>query len=236
MDNTFTFNSKEFDFWPIYDCIKNYYPIGIPKNFGVGIYREYQGSLNREKLIVDNIHDSKTFEARWGSLIKKMSDDLDMKTRNKTSIQDPSFSACMPLESKQTEKNRWNYLELHYSVSLLGKFYQIYGIEKSVLSYSGDSVPYQIVNLKNVVVSPIGKFEAYFKVIEDKIRQRFKDYRPVPFSIGQSIINGLEVYHLDIKDCSINNALFHDFHGFSEQINEIEVQGDTNYGMDSWKI
>lgn len=127
------------------------------------------------------------------------------------------------------------YKELHFAVSLLGKYYQIYGLNKTVLSYDDLSVPYQIQNLKEIVVSPIDEYKAYFESVELKITEKFKDYRLVPFAVGQSVINGLEIFHLDNENCSINMALFNDFLGFGEQVGEVDIRGDLNYGMDSWR-
>lgn len=135
--------------------------------------------------------------------------------------------------------DKWNFKELHFSVSHLGKFFQVYGIEKSVRSsviiHEDEEVPYQTVNLKKIIVSPHGDYKNYFEKIENYITKEFKEYRFVPFKIGQTIIDGLQILHLDNEVCSINMALFNDFLGLGEQVAEVKPQGDLSYGMENWK-
>ena len=52
----FTFNFESFDFWPIYDTIKMYYPIGIPINDEeYKFFRSYHGIKELTKKVLDNI-------------------------------------------------------------------------------------------------------------------------------------------------------------------------------------
>lgn len=55
MNRYFSFNSDEYDFWPLYNSIKKYYPIGIKKNQQFDIYRKYEGIQKLEKLLVEKI-------------------------------------------------------------------------------------------------------------------------------------------------------------------------------------
>jgi hypothetical protein len=52
----FSFNTDKHDFWPIYDAIKQFYPIGIQKNDDDGMYVSYPGIKLLETIIIDNIH------------------------------------------------------------------------------------------------------------------------------------------------------------------------------------
>ena len=234
MNNSFSFNSDVYNFWPLYDSIKKYYPIGIKKNQDLEIYRQYQGIQELEKILINNIGDKKTYQSQWVSFIKKVGSDLGKKVNGTTYGLVPSYSAYLLLDSKKSG-NRWNYKELHFAVSLLGKYFQLYGLEKTALNYEDQPIPYQVQNLKEIIVSPLEDYKDYFENVELKITQVFKDYRLVPFTIGQSIINGLEIYHLDREYCSINMALFNDFLGFGEELNEVTIRGDINYGMYGWK-
>ncbi|MCB0372223.1 MAG: hypothetical protein KDD31_04335 [Muricauda sp.] len=234
MGNSFSFNSEEYDFWPLYNSIKKYYTIGIKKNQDMDIYRQYPGILELEKVLLENIGNKKTYQRNWTSFIRRIGSEIGKEVTGTTFGLVPSYSAFLILDLEK-EGNRCNYKELHFSVSLLGKYYQIYGLNKTVLSYDDLSIPYQIQNLKELVVSPIDEYKAYFESVEFKITEEFKDYRLVPFVVGQSVINGLEIFHLDKENCSINMALFNDFLGFGEQVGEVDIRGDLNYGMDSWK-
>ncbi|KAB5490757.1 hypothetical protein [Flagellimonas hadalis] len=234
MDNSFSFNYDEYDFWPLYHSILRYYPIGIKKHQEFDIYRQYLGIQELEKLLNEKIVDKKTYEKNWGAFLKRVSAELGKSTQGTTFGFVPSYSGYLTLDSNGTG-NRWNYKELHFAVSHLGKYFQVYGLEKSVLSYENDLIPYQIQNLKEIMVSPMGAYKDYFEKMENYITEEFKDYRLVPFSMGQTIINGLQILHLDKENCSINMALFNDFLGMGEQVNEMEAQGDLTYGMEHWK-
>ncbi|WP_422350308.1 hypothetical protein [Flagellimonas sp.] len=234
MTNTFDFDFEAYDFWPLYQTIQKFYPIGILKNYGEGIHREYEGYKALERLLVENIHDEKTWKSNWVSFTKKLGSELEKKTFGTTYGQAPSYSAYLILDWKK-DGNRSNYKELHFSVSLLGNYFQIYGIEKTQLSYEDEVMPYQVENVKEVIVSPIDDFKNHFEAVEEKIKKQFKGYRLVPFYIGQSRIQGLEVYHLDKENCTVNMALFNDFMGYGDQIVDVELRGDMDYGMDGWK-
>ena len=41
MKHNFSFSSHEYNFWEIYQAIMKYYPIGIDRGEGGGIYFEY---------------------------------------------------------------------------------------------------------------------------------------------------------------------------------------------------
>ena len=64
--------------------------------------------------------------------------------------------------------------------------------------------------------------------------ERYPEHRIVPYSIGKSIIKGLQVRYLNDEDCSISKALF------NQRLDEENIltlsRGNENYGFDSWKI
>lgn len=233
MDNSFSFNYNEYDFWPLYQSILRYYPIGIKKHQEFDIYRQYPGIQELEKLLDEKIANKKNYK-KWEAFLKRVGTELGKSTQGTTYGFVPSYSGYLSLDASGTG-NRWNYKELHFAVSHLGKYFQVYGLEKSVLSYENDLIPYQVQNLKEIIVSPLGVYKDYFEKMENYITEEFKEYRLVPFSMGQTIINGLEILHLDRENCSVNMALFNDFLGMGEQVNEMEAQGDLTYGMEHWK-
>lgn len=70
---TFSFNTKKHNFWLIYDAIKLYYPIGIPKDEH-SIYFNYPGIKNLTALIVEKIHNSDNYNSYCTGLrLKKKS-------------------------------------------------------------------------------------------------------------------------------------------------------------------
>ena len=52
MNYPFAFNDDLFDFWPIYEALQRYYPLGMKKERGNGYYR-YTGTKAKEKLLVE---------------------------------------------------------------------------------------------------------------------------------------------------------------------------------------
>lgn len=122
MIRNFSFNSKTHDLWPVYETIKKFYPIGLRRNQGKGLYFNYPG-----------------FE----------------------------------------------------------------------------------------------EFEEIFKFVEQKIKEKYPNHKIIPFRVGQSIIDGLQVRYLDDENCSLNKALF------NQQLSEERIKhyprGDQLYGLDVWK-
>ncbi|MDF4202620.1 hypothetical protein PXD56_06630 [Maribacter sp. SA7] len=239
MNKNFFFNYDEYDFWPLYDSIQKYYPIGIKKNQEFDIYRNYKGIQELENLLLDKIGPENTnYNKNWESFIERISKELGKKILGTIYGIVPSYSAFLSLETEGNE-DRWKSKELHFSVSHLGKFYQVYGIEKSVrksvIIGDGEELSYQTENLTKIVVSPVGEYKNYFERIENYITEEFREYRLVPFKIGQTIIDGLQILHMDNEKCSINMALFNDFVGFGEQVDKVEPEGNLFYGMESWK-
>jgi hypothetical protein len=239
MKHSFAFDSNKYDFWPLYHAIQKYYPIGIKKHQEGSIYRQYRGIQELEKLLLEKTGPKNAnYKKNWVSFIEQIGKALKKKAQGTTFGFAPSHSAYLILDSTG-EGDRRNYKELHFAVSHLGQFYQVYGLEKSVrssvLMHEGEEVTWQTVNLKKIVVSPLGEYRPYFERVENYITEKYKGYRLVPFKIGQTFIDGLQILHLDNENCSINMALFNDFLGLGEQVAEIEPQGNLEYGMDYWK-
>ncbi len=49
MDHNFSYRTDRYNFWPIYEAIKTYYPLGIEKREG-GVFFEYSGISNLKRL------------------------------------------------------------------------------------------------------------------------------------------------------------------------------------------
>ena len=230
MKHNFSFNSGKYDLWPIYEAIKSYYPIGITRGDEVGIYFEYPGIEELEKIVVDNIHDRKTLTKRWSNFTKAIGEEIGLEIVGTTYGQAPSFSSSLILQKNQTGTCLHNK-ELHFTVSLIGPFFQIYGLDSTWITQQDGHTAYPSGNV--VTASPIDEYKEIFEFVEDKIRSQFTDYRFVPFGIGQNTITGLQVRYLDDKDCTIYQALF------NHLLNDIYVtrftKGNQYYGMKDWK-
>lgn len=230
MNYNFSFNTKTHDFWPIYEAIKKYYPIGIQKGEeDRGIYHKYHGIELLEKIVVENIHNRENYERMWTSFEKHLSKRLNKRIEGTTMGQAPSLSSSITLTNTTNDDNCTHYKKIYFSVSLLGQFYQIYGteettIQKGIYRYTATNV---------VITSPIEEFKALFESLEAEIQNKYPTYKIVPFKISQAIINGLEVRYLNDKNCSVNKALFNNY--LDLFVLNGRTRGDTSYGYDKWK-
>jgi len=231
MKSNFQFNTEKYNFWELYNTINKYYPIGVDRGWGRGIYFKYPGIQELENIVVENIHIKENFENRWESFAKPMGKKLNRMIMGMTYGQAPSFSSSVVFNDQKSQ-NISLQKKLHFSVSLIGKFYQIYGFDESFQSEIDENG--SLVKCHRVTTSPLEEFEESFEIIEKMINDKFPGYRIVPYSIGQSIIKGLQVRYLDDEDCTINKALFNQF--LSTERASLITRGNINYGIECWKI
>lgn len=194
-----------------------------------GLYYQYRGISLLEKLIVENIHNQYRFQKQWGSfkeIIQKIS---NKKIIGTTNSQMPSFSAALELEQKRFEQFT-HIKRLHFSISLLGPFYQIYGLDQIILSEKATKKRYRGLGIPTI--SPFEEYKKAFELVEQQIKQHYPEHKIVPYVFGQTFVHGLEVRYLDSKDCTVNNALFNHF--LDNSISQ-SLRGDKFYGMQMWK-
>lgn len=197
------FNSDKFDFWKIYDAIKRFYPIGVKKDESK-MYFSYPGLKELEDIIVDNIHDDNHFIERWGSFTKDIEKEIDKEIIGTTYGQAPSFSSFLLLDTTSVD-NLIRTKELHFFVSLIGPFYTIVGQDNNTVKLD-EHKNYRSTNY--LVVSPENEFADTFKLLCDKIENRFEGFRFVPFELCQQTIDGLDVRYSDENLNSVFHALF----------------------------
>ncbi|ADB39966.1 hypothetical protein [Spirosoma linguale] len=203
----FRFNTDKYDFWPIYEAIKRFYPIGIR---GINLdgdnqmFLSYPGLKELEAIIVDNIHNESHFAERWSNFTQEIQDETGKEVIGTTYGQAPSFSSFVLLE-KTSVDNLTRTKEIHFFVSLVGPFYTVIGQDTSTVLRDGK---YHYRGTNYLVVSPEDEFADVFKRICAKIEDRFKGYRFVPFEICKQTITGLSVRYSDEKLDAIFHALF----------------------------
>jgi len=208
MKFNFSFNSKTHDFWEIYHSIKKYYPIGLEQHLGEGIYYEYKGLRELEKIIVDNVHNDENYKERWVKFTDEMGHELNKEINGTTYGQAPSYSSSIIL-FRNTVENCLHVKALHFAVSFVGDYFQIYGLDLTTIldevEERGFRKGYTAVN--SVTSSPFAEFEETFKYVEQKLRLRY----------------------VDELNCSVNMALFNQTLSGSEN-----SRGDSFYGNDDW--
>ena len=220
----FYFNSDKFDFWEIYESIKRFYPIGIKKDESK-MYFSYPGIKALDALILENIHDNTNFTERWVNFTDGLQQQISKEIIGTTYGQGPSFSAYALLDTISLDKVI-RTKELHFFVSLVGPFYTVIGRENITVNldnYSHTSTAY-------LVVSPENGFADAFKLVCDKIKNRFKGFRFVPFELCRQAIDGLEVRYQSENPNSVFQALFNDLVDLTIQ----RTIGNDYFGYEDW--
>jgi hypothetical protein len=198
----FSFNASRFNFWPIYDCIKRFYPLGIKKELNA-FYNSYLGLQELKSIIEDNIHNTAHFNERWVKFNKVLEEKYEMTPIGTTYGQAPSFSSFIEIDRKQTE-NLTRVKKIHFIVSLLGDFYTVIGEDLSEIKF-GDRTIY---STNYYIVSPIAEFTEYFTFLCSEIESHFLGYRFVPNAIYEQTIEGLHVNYTDDYPGVIFTAIF----------------------------
>lgn len=197
------FNSDKFDFWKIYDAIKRFYPIGVKRDESK-MYFSYPGLKELENIIVDNIHDENHFVKRWDNFTKEIEKEIGKEIIGTTYGQAPSFSAYVLLETASID-TLTRTKELHFFVSLVGPFYTIIGQDNNTVKLA-ENKNYRCTSY--LVVSPENEFAGTFKLLGEKIENRFKGFRFVPYEICHQTIEGLNVSYSDENLHLVFHALF----------------------------
>ncbi len=226
----FAFNNDVYNFWPIYEAIRKYYPIGIKKLERINSYYEFQGTKEKEKLLVEQIHDQEAYQKNWGSYCSYLSKELGQKVTSTTMGQAPCLGAEVELLD-QTNNHIKHIRTLHFTVSLLGPFYQIYGVDKTIVMdpNSRRSLAGFVVNW--ICPSPKVFFEEIFLQVEKHLKVKYPNHRFVPFFVSQAYMNGLQVRYNDESTSTIGEALFDDF---LRQHEYAPVDKNTKYGTEQW--
>ena len=197
------FNSDKFDFWKIYEAIKHFYPIGIKKDDNK-MYYSYTGLKELKDIVVDNTHDENHFNERWRNFTKDIEKEIGKEIIGTTYGQAPSFSSFVLLDTVSVD-NLTRTKELHFFVSLVGPFYTIIGQDNNTVKLD-ENKNYRSTSY--LVVSPENEFADPFKLLCDKIENRFIGFHFVPFELCQQTIDGLDVHYSDEKLNSVFHALF----------------------------
>ena len=233
MKLVFNFNPDTHHFWPIYEAIIKYYPIGLRRD-EQSILFDYPGMKALSEIVASVIHKENDFYQSWLWFEKELAEVLGVTHQGTTMGQAPSLSTEIILEKTETV-NHVLQKKLSVNLSLVGKFYTIYGIDDSTyVKHQEGSYTHHYNAINAITTSPFQEFDQPFKKAKEILELRFPGYKYVPFMIYSSIINGLRVRYSDKEVCTIYDALFN---GNLDRINEYCFRrGDTSYGYDDWRI
>lgn len=233
MEQNFSFNSEKYDYWPIYETINHYYPIGIlpdsPEKADPAwqIYHQYKGQRAFGKLISENFIDQNVFQEKWASIGADLGKNLNLRAEGTTYGEVPSYSFYLELSNIEAG-NHTVFKRLHVAISLLGPFFTIWGGDGSMLQLKGKF--YQAINV--ITISPFEEYEQIFKEVYQEIKARFPGYRFVRHSLYNMTLPGLECRNHSYptgKKGLIYHALF------NYLLTGYEVtRGDRYFGSDYW--
>lgn len=227
----FNFRDDRYNYWPIYEAIKTYYPIGVPR---FGSFFTYPGLKRLEDIVVENIHVGENYKNRWLSFEHHIREGLGKDVVGTTYGQAPSFSSYIDLEKIEIDQYVLKK-ELHFCVSLVGPFYTVYGIHCAFFGKDfgskGERKLFYNHTLQSVV-SPTGEFGAPFTQTRKLIEERFEGCKFVPYHVNRMYIEGLFVNYRDERKNCVFHALFNDAFDF-----ESRIVGDTHtYGNEQWLV
>lgn len=228
--NQFGFNTEKFDFWPIYEAIKKYYPIGITSDSH--FYGSYPGFIELTNILVEYIHEGKNPIFNWQELLADISENTKCEVRNTTYGQQFCYSASLIFET--SSHNHFTHQnQIHFFISLIGPFYTIIGeSENELVVNDGDYLP-RFSSTNYFVASPYNEFSTPFSSVEEVLKRRLPGYKFVPYWIHQQQIDGLILYHQDEnKRPSIFNILFNDHIRFIRSFGR--TLGNHYYGNEAW--
>ncbi|AHF15784.1 hypothetical protein [Niabella soli] len=229
--NGFQFNTDKFDFWPVYEAIKKYYPIGVeaaPK-----LYHSYPGQIALANIVIDRVHNDENFTSLWRSVENKLKQSTGKEIIGTTYGQDFCYSASLIVDT-ETHNNFTHRKLLHFFVSFLGPFYSIIGESQNELVMpQKDKVPSRYCSTNYLVASPHDEFAALFNTVEQAVEAAFENYKFVPYWINEQEITGLYLHHQnENKSPTVFNALFNDHIDLRKQ--QYRQQGDPCYRHEDW--
>lgn len=247
MNSYFSFDSQQFDFWPVYDTIKQYYPIGLStgKAEADDIMRQtYPGQELMWQLIADNIINTKNYRSRWSTFQKELQSVLKKRVHADNSLSTPCFNGYIPLKKEQGSSIIYTK-ELRFCISFLGPYYTIYGLDQSFIQLP-ESFSFQLLDgtridsatrhaVHAVTVSPYQEYAELFTALEQQLQLRFPGYRLLPFKLSLQLLKGLP--HEDsrlYRDQAVFEALFHSHYPLAN-LPPTAFRGDAYYGMDAWR-
>jgi hypothetical protein len=245
MKNNFTFDHKQYDFWPIYETIKRYYPIGIAwqredeEDF---LSEDYPGTKELSKLIKENIFVRKNFKERWGKCKEFLREQLRKPVQDTVIAWHPCYSGFISL--KKTKGQDFTITkELHFAISLLGPYYTIYGLDRSEIRLPRERPTLRKEHQKEnfdishradqvLTISPYLEYEQSFQSLQAKLTEWFANYKFVPYAVYSMQLEGLHT-PIDVgKEANtgyIYSALFNLQFTFP-----MEIRGDEGYGFEQW--
>ncbi|MEM0941846.1 MAG: hypothetical protein AAF600_04700 [Bacteroidota bacterium] len=218
--------------------MKKYYPLGINRTVESGLYFKYDGIKKLDKLITENIHKELNSSEKWRQKTTRWEDELRCKLISTTYGQEPSFSSYLEIEKDNFRD--WIFEKrLHFTISILGPFYTIYGVDTAAYVIKGQKSATELLKQRNryywkahrIIIYPIAEYKKKFEEVRKLIENEFTGYKFIPYGIYSSSLDGLEVGYSDENLDRIFNGLFNRHFDFDAPV----LREINDYGYEQWE-
>ncbi|MGM0580191.1 MAG: hypothetical protein ACQETL_05900 [Bacteroidota bacterium] len=211
-------------FGKLYKTIKEYYPLN-KENSNLSDITETSEYKKRINLITHKLHDRNEYKF-WVNFIKQLNELINKEVKNINLKQQPSFNGEINIETSKYD-NIETKISLIFSISLLGPYYSIMGVENLRINreQSGEEYNTSLNDQIMAFASPTKLLNPHFEILRTKIKEEFPEYKQVPYNILKLKIKGL-----NSSDESVYKALFNGTFSFPKI-----VRGDKYYPINDWR-
>ncbi|WP_045688951.1 hypothetical protein [Hymenobacter sp. AT01-02] len=218
------FATSKYDYWPIYEHLKKYYPLGITIQYDdMAELWSYPGYKELGTQIVTAIQDEAQY-AKWTRFTAQIADTVGLPSMSTTYGQHPCYSAILKIDEVAVG-NRLLVKELFFAVSVVGPFYTVLGQDQVVTTL----VDQPVRSTSYLTLSPQDEYKEAFEATCQAIEQYFTGYRFVPFSIATRRLQGL-YYGVNESD---HNPIFYGL--FNDQVDiHAATVGSRSYKNEDW--
>lgn len=92
------FNTETMDFWPMYESIKQFYPLGFKRDDPWKMFYAYPGMYRLGKIKAENINDEGKF-SRWAEFTEEIAAISQKQVIDRTIVDKPCFNSCIVPET-----------------------------------------------------------------------------------------------------------------------------------------
>ncbi len=217
-------NYKQSVVGNLYNSIDYYYP-NIDEVSASNLQNEEKKTNKRKNLISLKLHDIDEYKL-WLNFLEDLSRNGIERPRNINIKQQPSYNGEIIISSWQ-KNGVENALSLLFSVSLLGPFYSIIGVENLKIPRDQEGEKYNTSFNGQIMAfaSPTKLLNPYYEILKVRIEKNFKGYKHVPYNILNLSVKGL-----NSSNDSVYKALFDGPFRFPKI-----VKGNKYYPLEDWK-
>lgn len=228
--------SNNIDYSPIYETLKEFYP--LDNNISPNEIKDFEGLNKINQLIDNNFINRKNYKEIWGKLKSQLKKVLNEQINEINTLSEPCYTGYIVIQ-KQTINNITHQKELHFFISLLGPYFTIIGIDKCNLTLEEEmrsQLKFDRVFSSNLAltVSPYLEFETQFLKLQNSIKNHYPELKFIPYSINNKKLEGISLIHTN-SDFQTKDTIFSGLFKPENYFNA-SIRGNINYGQEDWII